>query len=161
MNPELKELAYLLSTRSLDHDAQELFIKDFEREQEDLQLPPELSDSCEKFFSLELGFLLAMPTGNCASGDKYDEVHTILQREMLGEDFPDIPTSGVHLFSDYHKWLNERLKEWNDDHGGYEAVSLDDRSTENLHLFIVYRDDCARLMDLSEKLGLQFHRQRD
>lgn len=86
-----------------------------------------------------------------ASGDKLDEVHEQLQ-ELMGDDFPGYP---FHLTSslEYYGWLDRQLLECTDD-GGYELVQIDDMCSDNMHCFVPYRRDTARILELTEQLGL-------
>lgn len=45
--------------------------------------------------------------------------------------------------------------------GGYDIVEVDDMATDNMHLFVVYRRDVVRILEIATSFGLDAKRPLD
>ena len=151
MDAALIELVDLLTSGNMEADERE------EALQKIAAAPSEFdwASSDENAYALGLIFELDR---HAASGDKLDEVHEQLQ-EMMGDEFPAYP----HHLTDsvqYHQWLDRILAEWSGD-GGYDVVAIEDGSSDNMHLFVPYRRDTSRILELADQLGIPVERPLD
>ena len=94
-----------------------------------------------------------------ATSDKIDEAHEQIQ-DMFEDEFPAFPHEmfdGAHRIDGnvYFKWLNGELAERAGEEGGYEAVMFDTGADDRFTIFIVYRKDVARILELAAALGLR------
>lgn len=93
-----------------------------------------------------------------ATSDKIDEAHEQIQ-DMFDDDFPGFP---FELFDHAHRidgrvysrWLNEELAERAVEEGGYEVIEFDTGADDRLTLFVVYRRDVDRILELASALCL-------
>ncbi len=100
-----------------------------------------------------------------ASGDKMDELHEQIQL-MFEDGFPDYPhaleaeirAKGVLI---YYEWLDGELSQRALAEGGYDLVSLEGSGTDDIDVFVVYRRDTARIIDIATDLGLRLTRPLD
>lgn len=83
-------------------------------------------------------------------GDKIDEIHE--QISALVEDVPDFPYDKEFTAKQYFEWVDKYLEEDN------ELLLIGDSMSDDLPLFLVYKDDCDEVFDLAKKLNIQCHR---
>ncbi|MFK3739101.1 hypothetical protein [Massilia sp. TN1-12] len=101
-----------------------------------------------------------------AVSDKIDEVHEQIQ-EMFDDEFPDIPDrfsipGGWNIDAvAYLKWLDAELAKRGLDQGGYEAIMLDTHADDRMTMFIVYRKDGDRILQLASELDLTMYRPQE
>jgi len=94
-----------------------------------------------------------------ATSDKIDEAHEQIQ-DMFDDDFPAFPHEKfdhAHRIDGdiYFTWLNEELAQHAVEEGGYAAVLFDTGADDRFTIFVVYRKDVARILELAEALGLR------
>lgn len=97
-----------------------------------------------------------------AVSDKVDEMHEQIQ-DMFDEglpEFPDASEAGWNAAA-YFEWLDTELSQLATDEGGYGAVMLDTGADDNMNLFVVYRKDTDRILELAATLGLTMYRPWD
>lgn len=97
-----------------------------------------------------------------AISDKADEMHEQIQ-DMFDGDFPDFPGAHEERWNAaaYSQWLDAELSQRAVEEGGYDAVMLDTGADENMNLFVVYRKDTPRILELADALGLRMYRPVD
>lgn len=100
-----------------------------------------------------------------AISDKIDEAHEQIQ-EMFDYDFPDFPDEifkecdGTDLRI-YFKWLNDELAQRAIEDGAYEAIIFDAGEDDRICIFIPYRKDTNRILELAAALGFRMSRPAD
>lgn len=115
------------------------------------------TDSAEQAYSVAFAAELHR---HSASGDHIRDVHEQIQ-DMMADGFPDLADDFGSML-DYYEWMDVQLGGWtNSDDGGYDLVSLDDRCSDELHLFVVRRTDVPAILSLSEEMGLRVERPLD
>lgn len=97
-----------------------------------------------------------------AVSDKADEMHEQIQ-DMFDAGFPDFPDASEADWNAaaYFQWLDTELSQLAVDEGGYGAVMLDTGADDNMNLFVVYRKDTDRILELAAALGLTMYRPVD
>lgn len=152
----LKELVDLLTCRELDAEELASLAASIEGAADDPEFewmedpePDELRQTALVFKLME----------HFAVGDKIDEVHELIS-EWFSEplpDFPDKPDGSKLLVSEYFAWLDPLLAE-RQDNGGYEALVIDDRVSDNLNVILAWRADTPRILELATQLALVIDR---
>jgi hypothetical protein len=127
---------------------------------------PDLSwtSSPEEAISIELIGLLA---DYVATGDKVDEVHELIQN-IFDAPFPDFPhdlnadrPGERRVMLEYYEWMEQELAEWAVEQGGYDLIEVDDRCSENMNIFVVFRRDTDRIIQIGTELGFRICRLLD
>lgn len=97
-----------------------------------------------------------------AVSEKADEMHEQIQ-DMFDAGFPDFPDASEADWNAaaYFQWLDTELSQLAVDEGGYGAVMLDTGADDNMNLFVVYRKDTDRILELAAALGLTMYRPVD
>ena len=103
-----------------------------------------------------------------AMGDKIDEVHEQIQasiQAMSNSPFPDYPYELVDGDSyevlAYFKWLDHELSQLGEQKDSYDLIELSSGLDDSLDIFIVYRKDIKRILQISETLDLGMVRPLD
>lgn len=96
-----------------------------------------------------------------ATSDKIDEAHEQIQ-DMFEDDFPGFPYEmfeGSRVDSKaYFSWLNTELAQRAVEEGGYEALIFETGADDRMTLFVVYRKDVERILELAAALGMRIVR---
>lgn len=100
-----------------------------------------------------------------AISDKIDEAHQQIQ-EMFDYEFPNFPyelfdKDGRTDIRIYFKWLNDELSQLAIEEGGYEAVMFDAGEDDRMCMFLPYRKDTDRILELAAALSLRMSRPVD
>ncbi|WP_295942287.1 hypothetical protein [uncultured Xanthomonas sp.] len=152
MNAPLLELVELLSSGSTEPDERSEIVRDIEA------FLPELEwTECEEQ-AYAIAITAAMERYS-ANGDKMIDVHHELC-QMMGDAFPAFPKN-VGTQTEYFTWLDRHLAEWTDEGDGYDVVDIDDMTTEDQHMFVVYRRDVPRILEIAASLGVPARRPLD
>jgi hypothetical protein len=124
---------------------------------------PEFSwtSSPEEAMSIEL---IGSLVDYVATGDKIDEVHELIQ-DMFEGSFPDFPhdlnadrPGERRVVLEYYEWMEEELSQWAVEEGGYDLIDVDDRCSENMNVFVVFRRDTDRIIQIGTELGFRLCR---
>ena len=101
-----------------------------------------------------------------ASSDKLDELHEQI-RDMFADPLPDFfpatPSDDEQKFGvlAYFQWLDGELAQRGTDKGGFDIVQIDDMSSDEMNMIVVYKKDTARILVLADALGFRFTRPLD
>jgi hypothetical protein len=98
-----------------------------------------------------------------ASSDKIDELHEQIQ-DMFSDPLPAFPTTDDGQYVgvlQYFQWLDGELMQRGTDKGGFDIVQIDDMSSDEMNMIVVYKKDTARILELADALGFRFTRPLD
>jgi hypothetical protein len=158
----LANLINLLTCGSLEAIDRDEIITRVQNAPED----PEFSwvSSPEEAMSIEL---IGSLVDYVATGDKIDEVHELIQ-DMFEGSFPDFPhdlnadrPGERRVVLEYYEWMEEELSQWAVEEGGYDLIDVDDRCSENMNVFVVFRRDTDRIIQMGTELGFRLCRPLD
>jgi hypothetical protein len=62
---------------------------------------------------------------------------------------------------EYYEWMEQELAEWAVEQGGYDLIEVDDRYSDNMNIFVVFRRDTERMIQIGTVLGFQICRPLD
>jgi hypothetical protein len=148
----LRELVDLLTFRELESEELDSLVASIEAAADDPEFEWMEDPEPDELRQTALVFKLMQ---HFAVGDKIDEVHELISEwfdEPLPE-FPETPGGPKATVSDYFAWLDPLLAE-REDGGGYEALVIDDRVSDNLNVIMVWRADTPRILELATQLAL-------
>jgi hypothetical protein len=120
--------------------------------------------SSEEAMSIEL---IGSLVDYVATGDKIDEVHELIQ-DMFEGPFPDFPhdlnadrPGERRVVLEYYEWMEQELSQWVVEEGGYDLIDVDDRCSENMNVFVVFRRDTDRIIQIGTEIGFRLCRPLD
>ncbi len=152
MHPSLiAELVDLLASGNIEADEKDAVVLQVEAAPQEFDWASSDAQACSIALTAE-------KHRHCASGDKLDEIHEEV-REILGDGFPEFPR-GVRTHTDDFTWMEQQLSEWSTDEA-YDLVEVDDLATDNMHVFVVFRSDVHRILEIAASLGLKAQRPLD
>ncbi|NHQ85588.1 hypothetical protein HA050_05580 [Iodobacter sp. HSC-16F04] len=94
-------------------------------------------------------------------GDKIDEIHEQLE-DMFSDPLPAFPYDDIEIQNNsfaYFRWINCVLAGYAIKEGGYELLSIDPGTDDQLRLLIVYKKDTSRILELAQALSLRITRE--
>jgi hypothetical protein len=76
--------------------------------------------------------------------------------------FPDFPhdlnadrPGERRVVLEYYEWMEQELSQWAVEEGGCDLIDVDDWCSENMNVFVVFRRDTDRTIQIGTELGFR------